>query len=426
VSQLTGPEQRVLVDILRVCLTEFSQLDRALRHGGLGGLSDYARDDTLPAMCSQAVDSLSRRYKIIEFTSAVLDGDVLNGSCPPLEKWVHENLVKLQNRIVNPQPPPGFVIDAAALGGRQRELYQAVTRFDEHIKDRQYLFRYLKANKTLHEVLHQLPDFQELLGSPIEEARRTKKVPRSAGIFVRQFAILVQEARDELPCVEFADEHVDWVEALEEIVAGLQTWCKDPSQDKCDSYLEYLNALPGQKQPALNFELAKIAKRLKTDALSESAQAVLKSLRHCQEDHAVDAAELEEFDRTCHHLKGLVADHDACQFGDTHLLVTVGRSHVAPAHIRQWPSLRAKLAEMAARNPDDERVRQVVASAAAFESATDAVGREAFNEFQEKFTSLFSEVDKELLEEATTLVEQAGRLGATLQGYLRGREVATT
>src|SRR5438105_328841 len=105
VSQLTGPEQKDLTDLLLGFLVTFDQLDRSLQHAGLGNLSDFARSDTLPAMTSQVISVLSLRYQVVEFVEAVLNGDVLRGICPPIENWLRQNRDEMARRKTAAPPP---------------------------------------------------------------------------------------------------------------------------------------------------------------------------------------------------------------------------------------------------------------------------------------------------------------------------------
>ena len=100
--QLSGPEQKVLVDLIAEHLTEPGQLDRALLHAGLGNLSRLSTHGTLDAIASEVVRELAARYQIIELVKAVLNGDFLQGQCPPIELWLSANLEELIRRRDNP------------------------------------------------------------------------------------------------------------------------------------------------------------------------------------------------------------------------------------------------------------------------------------------------------------------------------------
>ena len=100
--QLTGPEQKILVQLLVAHLSEPGQLDRSLLHAGFGHLSNYSQKGTMDAMTSDLVMALSNQYRIGEFVDAVLNGDFLKGQCPPIEKWLESNRSELQQRKLNP------------------------------------------------------------------------------------------------------------------------------------------------------------------------------------------------------------------------------------------------------------------------------------------------------------------------------------
>ena len=100
--QLSGPEQRVLVELLVAHLSEPGHLDRPLLHSGLGTLSQFTEKGTLGAMTSDLVRVLSNQYRVVEFIDAVLQGDFLKGNCPPIEKWLDANRTELIRRKLNP------------------------------------------------------------------------------------------------------------------------------------------------------------------------------------------------------------------------------------------------------------------------------------------------------------------------------------
>ncbi len=100
--QLSGPEQKVLVDLLIGHLTEPAQLDRALLHSGLGNLSMFTQQGTLPAQTSEIVRTLSCQYRVVEFVEAVLQGDFLMGHCPPIVVWLNAHRIELMRRRDRP------------------------------------------------------------------------------------------------------------------------------------------------------------------------------------------------------------------------------------------------------------------------------------------------------------------------------------
>lgn len=102
--QLTGPEQRRLVELLDTHIPAPDALNRALTHAGMGELTDYTADGPFPVMAANLVAALSRRYQILPFVESVLQGDVLRGSCPPIEQWLAEHHVELRRRAAERDP----------------------------------------------------------------------------------------------------------------------------------------------------------------------------------------------------------------------------------------------------------------------------------------------------------------------------------
>lgn len=98
-SQLTGPEQQALVSLLIEQVRDGDSLDRALFHAGMGHLSTYAEQGTLPAMMADTVEKCSSQYRIPELVKAILNhAEGLNGTCPPIESWLTDNEAELQER----------------------------------------------------------------------------------------------------------------------------------------------------------------------------------------------------------------------------------------------------------------------------------------------------------------------------------------
>lgn len=102
VPQLTGQEQKHLIDLLIEHLSEPGQLDRALLHAGLGNLSKFSEKGTLDAMSADLVRALASQFRVVEFVESVLQGDFLKGHCPPIEAWLASNRAELLRRKLNP------------------------------------------------------------------------------------------------------------------------------------------------------------------------------------------------------------------------------------------------------------------------------------------------------------------------------------
>ena len=100
--QLTGPEQKILVELLVAHLSDPSQLHTALLHAGIGNLSNFSQKGTLDSMTSELVQALSSQYRIVEFVESVLTGDFLKGHCPPIEAWLESNRSEFVRRKNNP------------------------------------------------------------------------------------------------------------------------------------------------------------------------------------------------------------------------------------------------------------------------------------------------------------------------------------
>jgi hypothetical protein len=231
---------------------------------------------------------------------------------------------------------------------------------------------------------------------------------------------LVPAAKAEVQKIEFVSDQEDWVKALEATVLTIRAWFRDPT-GATDPPTEQLHALTTQNQKGLSDELARIAKRLKADDLSESAKNVLQALAKARQQAAIDEPQIKRFDETCLRVVGLVDDHAACQFADTALLVTVGRNDIAPGIILKWAKLKSGFEGLAKHRPQDGLAKDVGRLASEFENGSDAGRQATFASFREQFDNLFLEIDRELLDATTDLVDQVAQLGATLEGFLRGR-----
>ncbi len=119
--ELTGPEQRRLIELLEEHLPDQGHLNRALIHAGLGKLSKYAKDGTLPAMVGETVGRFSNQYRIVELVAAVLNHpEGLNGSCPPLENWLNDRKELLPGKTV--KITPGIPEELAFLIDRDKHI----------------------------------------------------------------------------------------------------------------------------------------------------------------------------------------------------------------------------------------------------------------------------------------------------------------
>lgn len=110
-SQLSGQEQEILLNILKVDISNEGEFDRALYHAGLGKLNSYSINDTMPNMLSRVVESFSCRYKIAELVDAIVQ-KYFKGSYPPLTVWYANNRELLEARQ---QAPAGIGVGPAAV-----------------------------------------------------------------------------------------------------------------------------------------------------------------------------------------------------------------------------------------------------------------------------------------------------------------------
>ncbi len=118
------------------------------------------------------------------------------------------------------------------------------------------------------------------------------------------------------------------------------------------------------------------------------------------------------------------------------MLATFGWTNITTAKIKRWQPLREKLLTLANRKPphdgpastyDTDRLKmgqKCTTLAEAFEKASESGRNRSFDSFREALSNLFNRVDKELLKESDSLIEQAQYVGAVLEGYLNARGIA--
>ncbi len=218
--QIPIEQQNTLVDLLLELLPELAQMDRALRTQKLRPANNYsnAQGDTLPAIYMQVVSSFNKSWKIPVFLEAVLQSDVLKGEAPPpLQNWIEINRGNLQREEPDILPRPDSP-------GTDSKLIMNVARFHKHIEERQESFDFLWGNKMLHELLHQIPDWRELLIPPIEEVKRSGKTPKSAAAVMKQVHRCLDQAEQNLHKVENREEHQEWMQELGTTVDDLEKW----------------------------------------------------------------------------------------------------------------------------------------------------------------------------------------------------------
>lgn len=116
-SQMSGPEQAELVQLVVAHLVSIEQLDRSIFHAGLGSLADYAKSDTAKAMVTDTVRRLSQQYLIVEFVESFLNHpEGLNGHCPPIEAWLTSHRAELLRRKSDRKEGPSETLPPRAVG----------------------------------------------------------------------------------------------------------------------------------------------------------------------------------------------------------------------------------------------------------------------------------------------------------------------
>jgi hypothetical protein len=289
-----------------------------------------------------------------------------------------------------------------------------VIEFRAVFEQRRLQFGYLNAYKALHDVLHKLQDQQVAIAQAVQRFRAAPTDPLELTRIAAQLEDeLVTMAKDSLPNTEFPDEQGEWVKSFENAVRELTAALDPPDLERLGRAVTVLAVLHNQ-QPALNQELVRCAKRLRTADLVTRMERILAALGA---KAAGLRARLTRFADLCQRLTALTIDHDACQIVEP-LLATVTAPAVTRDQIADWPETLAAVLRIAARRPKDTMAARLARYATGFDAATDAKAATGqFTLMREQFGRLFNKTDEDLLSVTDNLVREAELLGIELRGF---------
>ncbi len=311
----------------------------------------------------------------------------------------------------------------------QQAVREAIIRFNERFQQRQREFRYLNANKELHDVLHQLQSFQPRI---IEFAAAQRRASADADpLDLTELADPLQDwvvkAKKNAAATEVPDQSMKWVAKLTMAVNDLlgeltKVDLATVVARTVDRALEVLANLPAQEQPRLNEKLVESALRLKTDELLGAIDQVIKGLDSAGLGRGDLRANFQAFGGLCEQLAGLIRDHNLCQEVDGALREAAGLAEVTPQELYQWTDIKKWLEEILSHHPDDPRAKRPVESTRLFEESA-ATGEkkrtgQVFQRLMERFDDLFFHTDESLRETTRDLLATISILDATLKGYI--------
>jgi hypothetical protein len=349
-----------------------------------------------------------------------------------------ESLVRLHCRagvdpagIVLLTTPVQPLIPAAAPGPSpgQQAVREEIIRFNERFQQRQQEFRYLNANKELHDVLHQLQSFQPRILKFTEALRRAAAEvdlpdPMELADPLQDW---VEKAKQCAASTDTPEQSLRWVARLDRAVTDLlaELTKRDLAtvvSRTVDRAMEVLSNLPAQEQPRLNEKLVASALRLKTDELLASIEQVVKGLDAAGLGRGELRASFQAFGGLCGQLAGLIRDHNLCQEVDGALREAAGLTELTPQELYQWTDIKTWLEEIRSRHPDDPRAKRPIESTQLFEAAAASGDKkrtvQVFQRLMERFDDLFFHTDEALRETTRDLLTTVSLLDATLRGYI--------
>jgi len=325
-------------------------------------------------------------------------------------------------------PGPGESPSANEIPSAVRD---AVVRFNERFQQRRRQFGYLNAYKRLHDLLHDLHDFQAQIEAVAAAVRRPSDDPPDPMSVTDPLTDWVQRGRESAQRTEFPNSPPKWIARYERAVGDLTAELNkaDPATidgPKLDRAVEILAHLPADEQKELNARLVECAMRLDTDELVDQMDFILTELSKASaagsETDDLRAA-VGPFRALCRGLSVLIDDHNDCQEIDGALREAVGLPEVIPDRLSQWADIKAWLQEIAARHPGDLRAARTNESTVQFEQVATSGDKkrtaQVFTRLQERFDDLFFNTDKALLEETRDLLAAAEVLDATLGRFRR-------
>jgi len=303
-------------------------------------------------------------------------------------------------------------------GGDPAAIRVAVTRFNERYKSCERQVHLLHANKTLHEVLHQLKEQKAELDRLLAAAAGPKYDPFDAETFSDDLRKWVQMADASAPPSK-TDRRRKWVAefaaAVEAVVARLGG---APPAAGLDRKVEWLAHLPTEQQPDLQQRLAETADQMDVVGLGEPLECLRAVLP------PDDARELMDrfvaFRGDSGRMKRLTEQHRLCQLIDDSLREATGQEAPTAVGLSQWSEVTGSLGRLDPDlMPDKWLVPRTREAADKFAtSPADQVPR-LFAALRQRFDRLFLAADNELLKTTSRVIESAGLLDAHLSRYNR-------
>jgi hypothetical protein len=299
-------------------------------------------------------------------------------------------------------------------------LREAVVLFAERFRQRKRSVRWLEAYKSLHDVLHELEEFQDSIHRAVAASRGGPPGPDPEGV-ADQLRDWAATARDRADQTKRPDRHRPWVQELGrsvDVVALALTGAAPPA-DVVDRAVERLANLPPERQSGLNDLLIDTLADFNTDDLQQPLAQVLDAVRAARGGDEFERR-LTEFQEAVKTVADRSRDHDLCQRVSDVLIQAFRLNVVTIDKITDWTEARAWLNELAGYRPNDLRTQRTAESANKFDQAN--AGPEAtaaFRRLEERFADLFSFTDKALLADTQRLVSTADALSGHLDGVLK-------
>jgi Effector-associated domain 1 len=302
----------------------------------------------------------------------------------------------------------------------RENLREAVVRFAERFRHRQRSVRLLEAYKSLHDVLHELEEYQDTINRAVAAARGGPPGPDPEGV-VDQLRDWAASAHDWAEKTKRPHRHRPWVEALErsvDVVAGALTGT-DPQSEVVTRAVESLANLPAERQSGLNDLLIETLADFETDDLQQPLTGVLDAVRAASGGMAFEER-LTSFQAAVQAVVERSRDHDLCQKVSDVLIQACRLTVVTADKVTDWADVCVWLNQLAGYRPADQRAKRTAESAARFNAAqTAAEATAAFRRLEERFADLFYFTDKSLLADTQRLVSTADALSAHLDGMLK-------
>jgi len=312
---------------------------------------------------------------------------------------------------------------AAALGGPVvppadlEAVTHAVIRFNERFAEGRRRLAVLEANKTLHDILHQLQENQPEVERLVAAAAAAGYDPLDAADVTHSLRKWAQRADAYVPPAPTADRRRRWVakfaDAVEVVCGRLNGGPPPPHLDRAVALLAHL---PADQQPDLNERLGASADGLDVVSLSEPLAAVRAAVGMTDAHGLVER--LVAFQGACGDMKRLNAQHQLCQQADDALREADGLPRPTAGSLAQWPQVTEWLNELAAARSGDTYAGLVVQTAARFAAAPPERAEKLLIDLRQRFGKLFFGLDSELLDATDRVIRSAEVLDARLSRYM--------